>query len=89
MGVAYYGTAALVRSLSAMAPVELIYSAGPDARVLIVTLAFCTLSTLLFGLGPAWSLIEAGHGARAERELARIRMGADSGACFRSAICWW
>ncbi len=56
LGVAYYGTAALVRSLSAMMPVDLIYTAGPDARVLIATLAFCTLSTLLFGFGPAWSL---------------------------------
>jgi predicted permease len=56
LGVAYYGTAALVHSLSAMMPVDLIYTAGPDARVLIATLAFCTLSTLLFGFGPAWSL---------------------------------
>jgi predicted permease len=56
MAVAYYGTTALVRSLSALAPVDLIYHAGPDLRVLAATLAFCTFSTLLFGFGPAWSL---------------------------------
>jgi predicted permease len=54
--VAYNGTAALVHSLSALAPFDLIYNAGPDARVLIATLAFCTFSTLLFAFGPAWSL---------------------------------
>ena len=56
MAVAYYGTAALLRSLSAMAPVDLIFNAGPDGRVFAATLGFCTLSTLLFAFGPAWSL---------------------------------
>ncbi len=54
--VAYWSTGALVRSMARLAPLDLVYSAGPDTRVLIATIGFCGLSTILFGLGPAWSL---------------------------------
>jgi len=56
LAVAYWSTDALVRSLAHLAPLDLIYSAGPDYRVLAATMGFCALSTLLFGLGPAWNL---------------------------------
>ncbi len=59
LAVEYWGTTALVRSLTLIVPVDLVYSAGPDLRVLIATMAFCILSTLLFGLGPAWQLSQA------------------------------
>src|SRR5579872_575159 len=59
LAVAYWGTSALVRSLTLLVPVDLVYSAGPDARVLLATMVFCLLSTLLFGLGPAWRLSNA------------------------------
>jgi predicted permease len=54
--VAYWSTGALVRSMARLAPLDLVYSAGPDTRVLMATIGFCGLSTILFGLGPAWSL---------------------------------
>ncbi len=53
---AYWSTAMLVRSLSTLAPLDLVYTAGPDVRVLAATMAFCLLSTLLFSLMPALSL---------------------------------
>jgi len=56
LGVAYWSTTVLVRSMSRLAPIDLVYNAGPDLRVLAATAAFCVFSTLLFGLGPAWSL---------------------------------
>jgi predicted permease len=54
--VAYLSTGALVQSMTRIAPVDLVYSAGPDIRVLAATIGFCVLSTVLFGLGPAWNL---------------------------------
>jgi predicted permease len=54
--MAYWSTAALVRSMARLAPLDLVYSAGPDIRVLAATIGFCVLSTVLFGLGPAWNL---------------------------------
>ncbi len=54
--VAYWSTSALVRSMARLAPLDIVYSAGPDMRVLAATIGFCVLSTILFGLGPAWNL---------------------------------
>jgi predicted permease len=54
--VAYWSTSVLVHSLARLAPLDVVYVAGPDLRVLAATMAFCLLSTLLFGLAPAWSL---------------------------------
>jgi predicted permease len=56
LAVAYWSTGALVRSMAGLAPIDLVYSAGPDTRVLFATIGFCVLSTILFGLGPAWNL---------------------------------
>jgi predicted permease len=56
LAVTYWSTGALVRSMARLAPIDLVYSAGPDTRVLFATIGFCVLSTILFGLGPAWSL---------------------------------
>ncbi|MGH9745844.1 MAG: FtsX-like permease family protein, partial [Candidatus Acidiferrales bacterium] len=56
MLVAYWSTGALIRSMARLAPLDLVYTAGPDVRVLGATIGFCLLSTLLFGLGPAWNL---------------------------------
>ena len=54
--VAYWSTSTLVESLGRLAPIEIVYSAGPDVRVLAATIGFCLLSTLLFALAPAWNL---------------------------------
>jgi predicted permease len=54
--IAYWSTGLLVHSLARVAPIDLIYNAGPDLRVLAATMTFCVLSTLLFSLGPALSL---------------------------------
>jgi len=56
LAVAYWSTGALVRSMARLAPLDLVYSAGPDTLVLFATIGFCVLSTILFGLGPAWNL---------------------------------
>ena len=54
--IAYWSTGALMRSMALLAPIDLVYSAGPDTRVLFATIGFCLVSTILFGLGPAWNL---------------------------------
>ena len=54
--LAFWSTGALVRSLAHLMPLDIVYSAGPDVRVLAATIGFCVLSTILFGLGPAWNL---------------------------------
>ena len=54
--LAFWCTGALVRSLAQLAPLDIVYSAGPDVRVLFATMGFCVLSTMVFGLGPAWNL---------------------------------
>ena len=56
LAAAFWSTAALVRSLALLAPFDLVYSASPDLRVLLATMGFSVLSTLLFALGPAMRL---------------------------------
>ena len=50
---------ALVSSLSTVLPISVIFDASPDVRVAGVTLMFCTLATLAFGLWPALRLVRA------------------------------
>jgi predicted permease len=52
--VASWSTALLIGSLAHLAPLELVYIPTPDVRVMGVTLLFCLLSTVIFGLFPAW-----------------------------------
>jgi predicted permease len=54
--IAWWSTELLVRSLSRLAPLDLVYSGTPDIRVLAATFGFCLLSTLVFGFMPAWNL---------------------------------
>jgi putative ABC transport system permease protein len=54
--LAYGATTLLVRSLGRLVPLDIVFHATPDARVLAATLAFCLGSTLLFALWPAWNL---------------------------------
>src|SRR6185369_10390139 len=54
--VASAGTTLLIRSLGAVAPLQLVFDAAPDVRVLAATFGFCLLSTLLFSLGPSRAL---------------------------------
>src|SRR5581483_898421 len=56
LAVAYWSTTALVRSMATLAPLDLVYNAGPDVRVLLATLSFCVFSTVRFGVIPAWGL---------------------------------
>ena len=42
--------------MARLAPIDLVYSATPDLRVLAATFGFCLLSTVLFGFMPAWNL---------------------------------
>ncbi len=54
--VAMWVVEALAASLSRMAPVAIVLDPWPDARVLLATLVFAGISTMLFSLGPAWRL---------------------------------
>jgi predicted permease len=54
--VASWSTSLLIGSLTRLAPIDLVYSATPDIRVIGVTLLFCVLSTVVFSLFPAWKL---------------------------------
>lgn len=54
--VASWSTSLLINSMARLAPLDLVYNATPDIRVMGVTLLFCVLSTVIFGLFPAWKL---------------------------------
>jgi predicted permease len=54
--IAWWSSRALVSSLARVGPIDLVYSATPDLRVLGSTFVFCLLSTMLFGFMPAWNL---------------------------------
>jgi predicted permease len=54
--VAYWSTTLLVQSMSRIAPIDVVYDAAPDVRVLGFTMLFCVLSTVVFALLPAWKL---------------------------------
>jgi predicted permease len=54
--VASWSTTPLVQSMSRLVPLDIVYDSTPDARVLGFTLLFCVLSTVVFGLFPAWKL---------------------------------
>jgi predicted permease len=56
LALAFWSTGALVHSMARLAPLDIVYTAGPDVRVLFATMGFCLLSTIVFGLGPAWNL---------------------------------
>lgn len=53
---AYWGVSLLASSLVPYAPFPLTFDASPDLRVVVATIGFCALATILFGLGPAWKL---------------------------------
>jgi predicted permease len=52
--VAWWATRLLVTSLSPMLPIVIELDTTPDIRILGATVAFCLLSAVFFGLGPAW-----------------------------------
>jgi predicted permease len=52
--VAWGGTHLLVSSLSPKLPVALSLETAPDLSVLAATIAFCVVSSVFFGLAPAW-----------------------------------
>jgi predicted permease len=58
--LSYWSTKLLIASLAPKIPfMVIVFDAHPDLRVLAATLGFCLLSTLFFGLGPAWKLAHA------------------------------
>ncbi len=56
VGVASWSTAALVRSLGSIMPIDIVVDTSVDFRVLAATFACCLFSTIVFGLWPAWKL---------------------------------
>ena len=76
--LAAWGTRTLVRSMSALAPFDLVVSAAPDVRVLAATAAFCLLSTVFFALVPAWDVSRPGVAAdlkAGQQEAPRGKLG--------------
>ena len=66
----------VVASIVPVLPFDMALEVGPDLGIVLATLAFCVLSTVLFALGPALALVRssmvgdlkdstAGHSARA------------------------
>lgn len=56
LAVASWSTTLLIQSLAGLVPIDIVFDPSPDARVLGFTLLFCALSTIVFGLFPAWKL---------------------------------
>jgi predicted permease len=56
LALSYGATTLLVRSLTRLIPLDIVFHAAPDVRVLAATMGFCVFSTLLFGFWPAWNL---------------------------------
>ena len=56
LAVASWSTSLLMRSMSGLLPIDLIYQSAPDFRVLSATILFCLLSTGIFALWPAFNL---------------------------------
>ncbi len=54
--LASWSTHSLTAAIGALAPVSIWLDPTPDARIFSATLAFAMLSTLVFGLVPAWRL---------------------------------
>jgi predicted lysophospholipase L1 biosynthesis ABC-type transport system permease subunit len=52
--LALWGTRVLFSSFAAVLPLVVTYNPTPDIRVLAATVAFCLLSALFAGVGPAW-----------------------------------
>jgi len=73
--VASWSTTLLMQSLARLAPIEIVYDATPDVRVVACTMLFCILSTVVFGLMPAWKLSETGRMDRPQSEHRRGRDG--------------
>jgi predicted permease len=59
LALAAVGSSVLMHSLARLAPVDLVYNADPDLRVLLATTGFCVLSAIIFSLGPARSASKA------------------------------
>ncbi|MHC1769027.1 MAG: ABC transporter permease [Verrucomicrobiia bacterium] len=58
--LAFGGTRLITVSWLSALPFLFVFNTTPDLRVLTVTMGFCLLSALLFGLGPAWRLSRPG-----------------------------
>jgi predicted permease len=59
LALAAAGSSVLMQSMARLAPVDLVYNAAPDLRVLLATTGFCVFSAIIFSLGPARSASKA------------------------------
>jgi predicted permease len=51
---AWWSARLLMASLATKLPLIVEFDASPDIRIMAATMALCLVSTVLFGLGPAW-----------------------------------
>jgi predicted permease len=56
LGAAYFGSSLLLRSMTRIMPMTIALQPTPDIRVVVATVAFAALATMVFGLGPALRL---------------------------------
>jgi putative ABC transport system permease protein len=75
--VSYWASRLLWSSLAARMPVPMQFDPAPDARVLAVTLGFCVLSTVVFGLGPAWRLSRTDIVSQVKSQAGQSAAGSD------------
>ena len=56
LGAAYFGSSLLLGSMTRIMPMTIALQPAPDIRVVVATVAFAALATMVFGLGPALRL---------------------------------
>jgi predicted permease len=77
LALAAAGTSVLMQSLARLAPIDLVYTAVPDLRVLLATAGFCVFSALIFSLGPARSFSKSNivTTLKSGETLEKVRIG--------------
>ncbi len=86
--VASWSTTLLFRSLDRVAPIDLVYNAAPDIRVVAATLSFCVVSTVILpGSFPRGSFLTQTPGWISRKTPVRTWPAARA-ASSRAVTCW-
>ncbi len=73
--VSYWSIRVLESSMNSMLPITFAIPSAPDLRILAITLAFCLMSTVMFGLGPALKLSRPDLMGELKESVGRNRTG--------------
>lgn len=81
--LASWATSLLMASFAPKLPfMSIVFDPRPDWRIMTTTFGFCALSTLLFGLGPAWKLTKANVTSRLKEQAGDELHGQNRGGLF-------